>query len=55
MEVKTSIPLRTFVSPQARLSQEPDYGVQFPEVGVPGDWFGRGFTSTGYGSIGLPA
>ncbi len=33
-------------------SRELNQGVQVPEVGVPGDWVGRGFTSTGYGSIG---
>jgi hypothetical protein len=29
-------------------------GVQAPEVGVPGDAVGRGFTLAGYGSIGAP-
>ena len=30
-----------------RHGPRPDQGNQTPEVGVPGDWLGRGFTSTG--------
>ena len=55
MEVETSIPSRTISSPHGYASTKKDQGIQVPEVGVPGDWVGRGFTSTGYGSIGSPA
>ena len=52
---QTSVPSRTIFSPQAEPRARMDQGVQVPEVGVPGDWVGRGLTSSGYGSIGLPA
>lgn len=33
--------------PKAALRAGGRQGVQVPEVGVPGDWVGRGLTSTG--------